>query len=104
MPNVVFVHMFHAEIRKRINAQFAHNLYVAVAHIMATSGAPFLSFPGELRIGQSAPALQYPIVRLPAQQVCAQRQFSLFLSPLPQLNGLSTPHEGWNVKPSISHN
>jgi hypothetical protein len=55
MPNVVFVRMFHAEIGIRNNAQFAHNLYVAVAHIMATSGAPFLSFPGELRIGQSAP-------------------------------------------------
>ena len=50
MPNVVFVHMFHAEIRKRNNAQFAHNFYVAVAHIMATR-----RFPGELRIGHSAP-------------------------------------------------
>jgi hypothetical protein len=56
MPNVVFVHMFHTEIRIRNNAQFAHNFYIAVAHVMATSGAPFLSFPGELRIGQSAPA------------------------------------------------
>ena len=57
MPNVVFVHMLHAEIRKRNNAQFAHNFYVAVAHIMATSSAPLLGFPGELRIGQSAPNL-----------------------------------------------
>ena len=56
MPNVVFVHMFLAEIRIQNNAQFAHNFYIAVARVMATRGAPFLSFPGELRIGQSAPA------------------------------------------------